>query len=140
MLRAVLVFSLLAAFGPAAVAAETPFPGKWLCDYGVRKLSSGSESSSAWFEATFSDSGRFRGVGKVTAAGSVLPIIVRGAWTLDGGHLKLTGVSDVSNRVVPFRFVSKRVGDDRFKHREVKGAAEYRTSCKARPLAGRRRS
>lgn len=134
MLRPALLISIIigwAATGPAS--ADSPLAGKWICDYGVRKLSSAGQSSSAWFEVTFKEGGRFYGVGKATAAGSALPMVVRGAWTFDDGVLKLTGASDISNRVVPFRFVSKRVSDHRFKQREIKGAAEYRTSCKRDP-------
>ena len=127
--HAVLVF-FTALVSAGMARADAPIAGDWLCDYGVRKLSSAMKSSSAWFEVTFAENGRFRGTGKATAAGTSLPIVVRGAWRLDDGLLKLTGLSDVSNRVVPFRFVTKRIGDDRFKHREVKGASEYRTSCK----------
>lgn len=132
MLRFALVLSLAATLAPAAMA-DSPVTGKWFCDYGVRKLSSAVKSSSAWFELTLSEGGKFRGAGKATAAGSSLPMIVRGAWSMDGALLKLTGVSDLANRVVPFRFISKRVSDNRFKQREVKGAAEYRTSCKRDP-------
>ena len=134
MLRSALLIPIFvgwAAIGPAS--ADLPIEGKWICDYGVRKLSSTGQSSSAWFEVTFKEGGRFFGVGKATAAGSALPMVVRGAWTLNEGLLKLNGASDISNRVVPFRFVSKRVGDHRFKQREVKAAAEYRTSCKRDP-------
>ena len=64
-------------------------------------------------------------------AGSALPMTLRGAWAMgDDGVLKLTGVSDVANQKVPFRFVSDRAGPDRFKRHEVKSGTEYRTGCK----------
>lgn len=134
MIRSTLACSMIAvsiAAGP--VQAEVPVAGEWICDYGVRKVSSAAQSSTAWFEVTLKVGGKFHGVGKATAAGSALPMVVRGAWSMDGGLLKLTGVSDISNRVIPFRFVTKRVGDHRFKQREVKGASEFRTSCKRDP-------
>ena len=125
----VILFAITA--GP--VLADTPVTGKWICDYGVRNLSSAAQTSSAWFEVTLSEKGKFHGVGKATAGGATLRMIVRGAWSLADDKLSMNGVSDVSNRVVPFRFVTKRIGENRFKNREIKGAAEYRTSCRRDP-------
>ena len=129
MLRRTLTLLMLAVTAPAL--AEAPVPGTWICEYGVRKLSSSEQSSSAWFEITLVESGKFHGTGKARAAGSTVPMILRGAWAMDeDGILKLTGVSDVTNRIVPFRFISDRKGDDQFKRREMKAGAEYKTSCR----------
>ena len=111
--------------------AETPVPGIWQCDYGVRKLSSAQKSSSAWFEITVTEKGRFHGGGKAIADGVALPMTLNGSWKLDEeGILKLTGVSDVANQKVPFRFISDRVDDDSFKRQEVRKGTEYKTACK----------
>lgn len=129
--RSLTALSALLLSLPLAAAADDGIAGKWRCDYTVRKLSSAQQSSSAWFEVTLTEAGRFHGGGKAVAAGSALPMALKGAWALDEeGVLKLTGISDVANRQVPFRFVSDRVGPDRFKRAEMKGASEYRTSCR----------
>lgn len=129
MLRPVTALAALLIATPAL--ADAPMAGKWQCDYGVRKLSSAVGSSSAWFEITMAESGRFHGGGKAMASGTALTMTLNGSWSVDGdGVLKMTGVSDVSNQKLPFRFVSDRVDDDTFKRHEVKSGTEYKTGCK----------
>ena len=129
--RNLLAAAMLIGFVPQPSAAEAPVTGQWQCDYGVRKLSSATGTSSAWFEITITEKGRFHGGGKAIAAGTALPMTLNGAWSLDeDGVLKMTGVSDVANQKVPFRFISDRVDDDTFKRREVRSGAEYKTGCK----------
>jgi hypothetical protein len=120
-----------AALVSAPALADEGMAGKWQCDYGIRKISSATQSSAAWFEVTFTDHGTYHGAGKAVAAGSALPMTLRGTWKIDGdGTLSMLGVSEVTNRQVPFRFFSDRVDADTFKRVEMKGAAEYRTACR----------
>ena len=125
MFRPVLAAALAATLTTPAVADDA-MAGKWQCDYGVRKTSSAAQSSAAWFEVTFTDHGTYHGAGKAIAAGSALPMTLRGTWKIDEtGTLSMLGVSEVTNRQVPFRFFSDRVDADTFKRVEMKGATEY---------------
>lgn len=128
MLRFAPMFAALLIAAPAL--ADAPMEGKWQCNYGVRKLSEAKEASAAWFEVTLAGSGRFHGGGKAIAAGLAMAMTLNGSWSVDeDGVLKMTGISDVTNQKLPFRFESDRVDDDTFKRHAVRKGTEYKTGC-----------
>ena len=125
-----IMLGLMLASTPAWALDKAEIAGKWQCEYAVRDQTKPDRDSAAWFQVTLKQGGKFLGTGKAIAGGSALPMNLRGAWALsDDGVLKLTGVSEVANQQLPFRFVADVIDANSISRLETRGSIHYRTGC-----------
>ena len=133
-MRKDLLFVMAAAMlAPYPAPAQTTAPdvlGFWQCEYSVRDGRNAARTSAAWFQITLHEGADFTGGGKAVAGGSTLNTILHGKWVVDADNvLKLTGVSQIAQRELPFRFISQVMGPDRIERQWEHDQVRYHTRC-----------